>query len=128
MFIKVLPSSRNHDITDSGDADFYLKQDKWNDFLYETLYHLYLSGKHSKDGETIAIGEVKILKKGQTKEDVQQVKVGQLDNLDENFCSLGQSLDYYERLANIDKYLSDKLLHALRDVVIFPDYKNGFEN
>lgn len=128
MFIKVIPASRSHMVADKGEADFYLEKDNWNDFSFETLYHLYLSGKHSDDGDPISIGSVKILKKGQTAQDYQQIELGSLECLDESFCSLGQSLDYYERIANIDKNLRERILHSLRDVVIYPDYKYGFEN
>lgn len=109
------------------DAEFYLKQDDWNDYSFQTLYHLHLSAHLSPDNEPSYIGPVKILRRGQTKEDYLQIKVGSFVALSDEFCSLGQSLDYYERIAQLNRKMADDLLLALRDVVIFPDNAKGFE-
>jgi hypothetical protein len=105
---------------------FYLQQDNWNDHDFQTQYHLYLSGAYSLDGEFVSIGDVKILKKGQESTDSHMLDVGDLDNLGSTFCSLGQSLDYYERLANIDPEIRNYLFTALNDVVIQPNLKEEF--
>ena len=124
MFIKVLSAGAQ----DAKDTVFCLAQDKWNDFSFETQYQLYLSSTHSDDGEPMYIGAVKVLKKGQTKSDTCQLQIGELLQLDNNFCSLGQSLDYYQRLAGLDKALKNKLLLFLRDVVVNPEYIDEFKD
>ncbi len=126
MFIKIFPPKAFVSSKDSGGADFYLQQDNWNDFGFQTLYQLYLSEKYSTDNEAILIGSVKILKQGQKDSDGLLIPLGSIDAVSDKFCSLGQSLDYYERLANIDKELSGKLFTALRDIVICPKYKIPF--
>lgn len=124
MFIEVLaPRS-----TPKGSGDFYLIQDKWNDYMFETQYQLYLSEKYTEDKEAKFIGTVKILKKGQTKSDSLQLKVGNLEPLNDDFCSLGQSLDYYQRLAELDSNLRNPLLDYLRDVIAYPDYIEQFQD
>ena len=127
MFIRVVSPSRKGISKEDREAIFYLQQDNWNDFSFQTLYHLFLSGDYSDDGDPISVGPVKILKKGQTKKDGIQIPIGEFEQLSEDFCSLGQSLDYYERIAQLDESLKNKILHALRDVVVFPEYKSGFE-
>ncbi|NQZ05660.1 MAG: AAA family ATPase [Algicola sp.] len=126
MFIKVLEPSPK--ITTSTEYDFYLSQDKWNDFSFKTQYHLTLSSKHSPDGKPVNIGIVKILKKDQTADLCFRIDIGPLATLDESYCSLGQSLDYYERLSNIDEKLRIRLFSFLRDVVIHPEYKANLIN
>ncbi|HIF9315413.1 TPA: AAA family ATPase, partial [Photobacterium damselae] len=110
------------------DVLFYLRQDNWNDHSFQTQYHLLLSGAHSLDGEAVSIGDVKILKRGQQSSDTHLLTVGDFTHLDQNFCSLGQSLDYYERLANIAPEVRNYLFSALNDVVISPDLKSKFKN
>ncbi|MFL5762364.1 MAG: AAA family ATPase [Bacteroidia bacterium] len=128
MLIKVVEWS-NHRVTqDWVGASFYLERDNWNDYSYNTLYHLHLSREYAKDNVSIYMGSVKILKKGQTTDDYLQLAIGPLEKLDGSFCSLGQSLDYYERIAELDRPLGDKILNALRDIVIFPNFSKGFED
>ena len=108
MFIKVFSPKSFVSSKSSGSADFFLQQDNWNDFGFQTLYQLYLSEKYSKDNEPILIGSVKFLKKGQKDSDGILIHTGSIDSISNDYCSLGQSLDYYERLAGIDKDIRDK--------------------
>lgn len=128
MRVRVIPPNSNPPKNDKSDIAFYLRQDNWNDHSYQTQYHLYLSGSHSEDGDSVSIGDVKILKKGQSKVDGFQLEIGDFECLSDEFCSLGQSLDFYERIANIRSDLKDYILSSLRDVVIFNEYKSGFED
>ena len=126
MIRVISPSSKNN--LKEKDVKFYLRQDNWNDHSFQTQYHLFLSGAHTLDGESISIGDVKVLKRGQQSTDSHMLDIGDLDALGPDFCSLGQSLDYYERLANIDPELRDYLFSALNDVVIRPILKEEFVN
>ena len=127
MFIKVVNWS-SHSILTKGPELFYLEKDNWDDNYYKTRYHLHLSPTLTDDGNPLWIGEVKILRKGQRRDDGFQLEPGKIDFLDFRFCSIGQSLDYYERLSRIDKELRYQILSALRDIVIFPEFKENFEN
>ncbi|MBR7630297.1 AAA family ATPase [Aeromonas popoffii] len=128
MYIKVISPNSNPPKNDRSDVTFYLRQDNWNDHSYQTQYHLFLSSRYTDDGEILSIGDVKILKKGQTKADGLQLTVGEFESLSDDFCSVGQSLDFYERLANINSDLRHYILSSLRDVVIFKEFKSGFED
>ncbi|UBO72805.1 AAA family ATPase [Aeromonas rivuli] len=96
-------------------------------FKHNIIY-LFLSGYRAKDGEPIRIGEVKILKKEQTEEDGIQLKCGDLAFLNKDFCSLGQSLDYYERISSLNEDEKIFILNALNDVIYNPQIKKSFEN
>lgn len=89
---------------------------------------MYLSSGTNNNEEPIYIGPVKILRKGQAKTDGLQLLLGEIEYLDNNYCSLGQSLDYYERIANLDEEKRIRILTALKDIVIYPQNKNGFED
>ncbi|MDH6016130.1 AAA family ATPase [Vibrio splendidus] len=124
--IRVISATDKNSLKEK-DVEFYLRQDNWNDHSYQTQYHLFLSGAYSLDGEPVLIGDVKILKKGQTSSDRHLLTIGEIDTLNDDFCSLGQSLDYYERLANIEPEIRNYIFKALNDVVINPSIKNSFK-
>lgn len=124
MLIQVLPAKGNV----NNNAIFSLVQDNWNDYHFQTQYQLYLSADFSEDDKPIYIGTVKILKTNQTEEDGLQLNVGELESLNDQFCSLGQSLDYYQRLSNIEDGHGIELLNHLRDVIALPELKESFEN
>lgn len=93
-----------------------LQQDNWNDFSFQTLYHLYVFTTEFSG----LVGPVKILRLGQTAADTLQLKLGDLPPLGDTFCSLGQSLDYYERLAELPDSLRSEILAHLQDALAFP--------
>lgn len=126
MLIKVLPVKSNSKM-DEKDVTIYLLRDNWNDFSFQTLYHLFLSAHHTENGEPLRFGEVKILKKGQTDSDSHQLDVGTYKFLNRDFCSLGQSLDYYERIASLKGNHKNAILTALNDVIYKPEIKKIFE-
>lgn len=99
-----------------------LAQDNWNDFSFQTLYHLYVFADEFSGG----IGPVKILRRGQTEVDPIQLALGRLEPLSNDYCSLGQSLDYYERLAGLPDQLRQEILVHLRDALTFPDHAEAF--
>lgn len=102
---------------------YILRQDKWNDYGFQTLYHLYRSdGSASPE----SIGEIKILKRGQTESDPIQIG-SDFDELPEGYCSLGQSLDYYERLGEGGTDVRKDVLARLRDVIQDIDIRDSFK-
>ena len=128
MFLKVVEWCDHGIYSGDADAAFYLEKDNLDDNYFMTRYHLHLSASLTDDDMPLWIGEVKILRKGQRGDEKFQLKAGRLDYLDFTFCSLGQSLDYYDRLARLDKELRHKILSALRDIVVFPEMKESFED
>jgi predicted ATPase len=106
-------------------AKFALRRDRWDDYGYKTQYQLFLI---NHDAEHELIGSVKILKKGQREASSPLLDVGHLPPLPEGFCSVGQSFDYYERLAALAPDLRDGLLIALRDIVKQPEIRAEFRS
>lgn len=100
----------------SSFAGVALQQDNWNDYSFQTLYHLYVA----VPAFTGRIGQVKILRRGQTSADTLQLKLGPLAPLDGDWISLGQDLDYYQRLAELPHDLRQEILTHLRDALVFP--------
>lgn len=115
----VFPPSRADPPSFTGAA---LQQDRWNDHRFLTQYHLYLNLPQFEG----RVGAVKILRKGQTKIDDLQLSVGTLKPLSEEFISLGQDLDYYERLASLPENLRTEILAFLQDALAFPEHAEGF--
>lgn len=123
MFHVVKPRTR---VDATTAPDFVLTQDDWNDYSFRTLYHLsHFELKDGKREETV-IGPVKILKRGQAKGDGISIH-SDFDRLGEEFCSVGDSLDYYERLSALGD-LGKKILRLLRDVVQSPKLVEDFED
>jgi len=104
-------------------STFALQQDNWNDYSFQTLYHLYYQPDDSE--AATLIGPVKILRRGQTASDTIQIKQA-FDQLPPDFCSVGSSLDYYQRLSEIPAVDRDGIVTALRDVVAAPSLQNEF--
>lgn len=116
---QVVPGSRSEPSSYSG---VVLQQDNWNDYSFRTLYHLYVS----VPAFTGRIGQVKILRRGQASSDVTQLQVGLLAPLNNDWVSLGQDLDYYQRLAELPAELRKEILTHLRDALAFPDHAETF--
>ncbi|TGD57516.1 AAA family ATPase [Flavobacterium humi] len=128
MFIKVIKWANNQIPNHYQDSVFYLEEDNWNDYSYYTYFHLHLSSKYTEDGESKLIGGVKILKKEQEINKGYLHSSDEFDTLNSEYCSLGQSLDYYDRLAHIDKPLQDQLLSSINDIIFRPDIVDEFRD
>lgn len=127
MNIEVIKWSSNKVPIKNNPPDFYLERDSWNDGDFYTYYTLHLSKKHTYDSKSVLIGGVKILKKGQVRNDIHLLPLGILEKLGDEYCSLGQSLDYYERISQIEKSTQDYILKSLNDVVYKEQIKNLFQ-
>lgn len=115
----VVPPSRSDP---SGHLGVVLAQDLWNDYSFQTQYHLYVYAPEFSG----RIGTVKILRRGQTEADGLQLTPGPLAPLSTDFCSLGQDLDYYERLASLSPELRQEIVTHLRDALADPAHVEGF--
>ena len=100
-----------------------LSYDNWDDFNFKTLYKAYFY--ESAESKGIDLGFVKILNK--------EIKIGKTElpgkkfnSLDEKYCSLGQSYDYYNELRKIPQ--GKKVLNALNDISINEKIREEFIN
>lgn len=118
IFTVFPPKSR----TSKVDTLFSLHRDAWDDFGYKTQYQLIYHGR----GDETYIGNVKLLKKSQDETRRGILDEGSLTRLSSDFCSLGQSLDYYERIAELPADDRVALLQAIRDVVYRPTLASSF--
>lgn len=107
-----------------------LYDDRWNDYCYMTTFHAVFC---DVEGECIEIGDVKIYYSDYDKKRTDtygKAVAGVIDRniiqLGEKFCSLGQTLNYYQRLKNNcpDDYLD--ILKRLNDIAIDQDLRNKF--
>lgn len=128
MKILVTSPSRKSAPANNDVYDLILQQDDWNDFSFITKYDLYLTKKITKSDAVEYAGAVKIIKKGQVDDYSFMVAVGELEALSNQFCSVGQSLDYYDRLSKLEPDLRDDILNALRDINTFDYQLEGFKN
>lgn len=124
MKIKIIDfNSGNTQAT--SDTNVILERDSWNDYNYYTYYNLHI--KHSNGGFRL-IGGVRILKFGQKEDEKFLLNLGILTALPENFCSLGNTLDYYSRISELNQELKLELLTALNDIIHKPKLKKKFKN
>ncbi len=97
-----------------------LEKDGWNDYSYKTLYKatLYLTRYNY-----IPLGNVKIL--NVTPVNNFPIKDTQLPDvfyeLPHNYISLGQDMEYYRKLSDLERNIYEKIFRGLNDVV----YKNS---
>jgi hypothetical protein len=103
----------------AGKSCVYLVVDNWDDYSYRTSFYMYL---HDIRGSLIDIGAVKIAFVGQTTE------IATPDFLPKTFdaqvdgvYSLGQSYEYYHRLASLKGQRGLGILHMLGDIVANPE-------
>ncbi len=106
---------------------FVLYKTKWDDFTFTTMFNLeYYENSKKK----LSIGTVKILEKDKDSTQLPET----FTTLEDTFCSLGQSNDYYKKLrVEVNTEISDFLLDAINDVSynrgILADFEheNGFK-
>lgn len=93
-----------------------LRRDSWDDFGYKTT--LDLTYYSSKDESGKSLGHVKILNKSD-EVGYTEFESSEFDCLSDNYCSLGQSVDYYNNIKelNLEHVLEDIKDCAISDVV-----------
>lgn len=117
---------------DTGDYKncLVLYDDNWNDYCYMTTFHAVFC---NAQGECIQIGDVKIYyydyDKNRTdkyERAVSGVIERNVTQLNEKFCSLGQTLTYYQKLKNEcpNDYLD--ILKRLNDIAVHPEVRARF--
>jgi len=95
----------------------------WNDYGNRSTYYLYY---YPNSDECLKIGSVKIIHQeiGNTPDILNE----SFTVLNENFCSLGTEYSYYENLKSIFDKTYKSIFWALKDIAIFPDILEEFEN
>ena len=116
-----------HEIPDTFPA-FVLAADSWDDFGVSSLFRLFY---YHDESESLQIGKVKIITCTTNEEEPRTITKNYLSDsfteLDNDFCSLGQSSKYYQTIKQNfpDSYRS--VLWALKDCAIFTDIEDQFE-
>ncbi len=99
-----------------------LEVDNWNDFGYNTTFNCYILDEHAK---ATSLGRVKIYKRGE-KNSSEHLETT-FSKLDQEWCSLGQSIDYYEiLLSSVGIKHAKNILTSLNDVMLNDNIKNSF--
>ena len=113
--LKILVSDRfsRHDAS-LGEFLVVLRRDNWDDFGFKTLFDVEIV-RH-KQG-TLSLGQVKILRRGMV-EGPTPLPSERFNALDENYCSLGQDIEYYEKLAALSVDERSQYLESIRDAAI----------
>ncbi len=99
-----------------------LERDNWDDYGAKTYYLLYV---HFSPQEKVSVGGVKILQKNRLSTQLPAV----FESLDDStFCSLGQSIDYYKKLVELNDRVSMHLiLDAINDISLNAGLRENFE-
>lgn len=107
----IISSTEKHANQPSNIA--YLEKDNWDDFGFKTLFFLTV---YDEEGQKHKIGNVKIGSVGQT-EGYTNIEPQQFKALPENYFSLGQDSDYYQKIIErLSSQTMDSLLKGLGDV------------
>jgi len=93
----------------------------WNDYGFKTEFNL----SYYNNGVWEEIGTIKI---GNLENSIPDSFPDNFTELDESYCSLGQSYDFYSKLKDIMGKEFESILYALKDVAFFPDIYDKFEN
>ncbi len=103
---------------------FLLKYDNWDDYTNKTMFDIsYCPVKWEK----IYLCKIKIMKIGINKTwDILENKFVELSN---EFCSLGQHIEYYKKLEKIvEQEQFYNILYALKDAAFFPGIQEKFSS
>lgn len=104
----------------------YLEVDHWNDYSFVTLFHLSL---HDEHGVLHEIGSVKIGFIGQTTaQPTYSLLPSNFERLDDRFFSLGQSSEFYKKMALLSSSFRGKVLEGLADMVSNPKIISRIED
>lgn len=92
----------------------------WDDYTYKTSFRAYYCPDAHQEVE---LGALKILQRDQKRTELP----GTFTSLDERYCSLGQTLEFYERIQELGLDVAEKILTALRDSAFNPAIHTEFE-
>ena len=94
-----------------------LRGDNWDDFGFKTTFNIcFWMGR----GNSLDLGQTKILRRGTF--DTRDYLDEPFERLDPGqYCSIGQDLDYYRSLLELDAATRMDFLERLCDVTVLPD-------
>ena len=93
---------------------FLMTRDNWDDFSFKTTFDTFY---YDATGNRVQIGSVKIGYFGmESSTRVYDSIPKEFSTLPDNYFSLGQSEEYYERIANLGDELRCEILSSLRDI------------
>lgn len=98
-----------------------LVDDNWDDYGFQTLFHAYFCDQNR---EITELESVKILDKRRNTTKLEN----EFNKLDQNYCSLGTNLDYYEILKNLGEDIYLKIFKGLNDVAFNPEIGEQFDD
>lgn len=101
-----------------------LVKDNWDDYGFKTSFYAEL---HLSSTNVVELGMVKVLRYEYAAEPYKTLLPRQSEGLSLDFCSLGNSLEYYEKLNEIDRHVRDLYLRCMNDVVFDSKIKQRFE-
>jgi len=115
-FVKI---SRDGKLPASGKNTVYLQVDRWNDYSFVTMFYISI---HDENGNLHEIGNIKIGFKGQEESvSTHSILPDRFSNLNEGFFSLGQELDFYQKIRSVcSKEVGDEILVGLQDICFNP--------
>lgn len=104
---------------------FTLHYDRWDDYNRKTSFSLTY---HGTDRQRVHVGYVKIMHETEFRT-IDFIDT-EFDQLDDIYCSLGQSIEYYDRLLTLldhDRSLFEQVLDSLNDAAFFSAVGDRFE-
>lgn len=113
-FRQYLPSSLEYPL-------FALVKDGWNDYGFYVLYNLIYFKNYDDE---IEIGHIKILDR--TTEDTEIPD--SFEKLNDNYSSLGQSLEFYEKIKELFPQTYLEIFNSLNDIVFNSDIDETFKD
>lgn len=97
-----------------------LKEDNWDDFGFKTIFTVVV---YDETGHTHDLGNVKIGYKGQSVGWTSERIGREFTSLDDDFFSLGQEPEYYEKIYNdLSENCKNDLLSGLKDIAFNDSY------
>ncbi len=117
---------RNKSTPSKGKNTAYLTIDLWNDFSFITMFYLTI---YDEEGKEHDIGQVKIGFKGQdTSKATYETLSPEFSSLAKEYFSLGQSVEYYQKIYALPLKTKKVLLKSLNDMVFNPSLIEDAEN
>ncbi|GAB3917984.1 hypothetical protein GCM10011575_42370 [Microlunatus endophyticus] len=106
----------------SGRPVAVLRESNWDDFGFRTLFGVVL---HLPGGLEVDLGNVKIMRLNQ-EGGYTQMPGRSFDALDADFCSLGQDVEYYEKLLALPEPTRTDFLRSIRDAAYDREIRRRF--
>lgn len=100
----------------------FLVRNAWDDFGFKTLFEVVL---FDEVGTRYDLGTVRIIRDGMGTGNVEMPE-GLFRSLDDRYCSIGSSRDYYLEVSKLPVHLRTSHLKALYDGVAYPEVFDRF--